>query len=190
MSCSYQALTVCFNGFWFPCSFYIPWWLYYKKGLSLSPIYYYFFLLCVCAQLCLTLCGPMDCSLPGSSACQALLSLELSRQEYWSGLPFPTLGDLPNPEMEPTSLASPALSGGFFTSSATWEAHFVYENSQTHGLSFSAMGHNLSLSLLWWSVVSTLTRGRGLRVAKIVFGECNGTPLQYSCLENPMDGAW
>ena len=37
------------------------------------------------------------------------------RQEYWSGLPFPTPGDLPDPEIELTSLASPALAGGFFT---------------------------------------------------------------------------
>ena len=38
-----------------------------------------------------------------------------SRQEYWDGLPFPSLGDLPHPEMEPTSLVSSALAGGFFT---------------------------------------------------------------------------
>ena len=37
------------------------------------------------------------------------------RQEYWSGLPFPTLGDLPSPGIEPESLMSPALAGGFFT---------------------------------------------------------------------------
>ena len=43
---------------------------------------------------------------------QAPLSMELSRQEYWSGLPFPTPGDLPDPGME---LASPALESRFFT---------------------------------------------------------------------------
>ena len=37
-----------------------------------------------------------------------------SRQEYWSGLPFPTLGDLPDPGIEPASLGSPPLAGGFF----------------------------------------------------------------------------
>ena len=37
------------------------------------------------------------------------------RQEYQSGLPFPSLGDLPNPEIKPTSPVSPALAGGFFT---------------------------------------------------------------------------
>ena len=46
---------------------------------------------------------------------QAPLSMEFSRQEYWSGLPFPTPGDLPNPGIEPTSHVSPALAGGFFT---------------------------------------------------------------------------
>ena len=40
--------------------------------------------------------------------------MEFSRQEYWSGLPFPPPGNLPNPGMEPVSPASPALAGGFF----------------------------------------------------------------------------
>ena len=52
-------------------------------------------------------------------ACQAPLSVELSRQEYWSGLPFPTLGDLPDPGIEPTSLVSPVLASGFFSTSVT-----------------------------------------------------------------------
>ena len=57
-------------------------------------------------QLCLTLCDPM------TIAHQAPLSVEFSRQEHWSGLPFPSLGDLPNPGTEPVS---PALAGRFFT---------------------------------------------------------------------------
>ena len=52
---------------------------------------------------------------PGTVAHQAALSLGFSRQEYWSGLPFPTPRDLPSPGIEPVSLASPALAGGFFT---------------------------------------------------------------------------
>ena len=44
-----------------------------------------------------------------------LLSMGFSRQEYWSGLPFPSLGDLPNPGIKPTSPVSPAFAGGFFT---------------------------------------------------------------------------
>ena len=53
---------------------------------------------------------------------QALLSMEFSRQEYWSGLPCPPSGNLSNRRIESTSLMSPALAGGFFTTSATWEA--------------------------------------------------------------------
>ena len=45
----------------------------------------------------------------------------LSRQEYWSGLTFPPSGDLLDPGIEPATLSSPALAGGFFTTSATWE---------------------------------------------------------------------
>ena len=46
---------------------------------------------------------------------QAPLSMGFSKQEYWSGLPCPPPGDLPNSGIEPTSLVSPALAGGFFT---------------------------------------------------------------------------
>ena len=52
---------------------------------------------------------------PGTVAHQELLSSEFSRQAYWSGLPFPTPGDLPDPGIEPTSTALPALAGRFFT---------------------------------------------------------------------------
>ena len=55
-------------------------------------------------------------------ACQPLLSMEFSRQEYWSGLLFSSPGDLPDPVIESVSLVSPALAGGFFTSRATLEA--------------------------------------------------------------------
>ena len=53
-----------------------------------------------------------------SVACQAPLSMGFSRQEYWSGLPFPSPEDLPDPGTEPTSLMSPALAGRFFITSA------------------------------------------------------------------------
>ena len=52
---------------------------------------------------------------PWTIACQAPLCMGFSRQEYWSELPFPTPGDLPDPAIEPASTASPALAGGFFT---------------------------------------------------------------------------
>ena len=62
--------------------------------------------MCVGAQSCPTLCDPMDCS---------PLSMGFSRQEYWTGLPFPSPGDLPNSGIKHVSPASPALAGGFFT---------------------------------------------------------------------------
>ena len=80
--------------------------------------------------------------------------MEFSRLEYWSGLPFPTPGDLPDPGIQLASLASSTLAGGFFITSATWEAH-IYAQV------FSYVGIG------------------------------NDNPLQYSCLENPMDReAW
>ena len=50
------------------------------------------------------------------------LSMGFSRPEYWSGLPCPSSGDLPDPGIKPRCLSSPALAGRFFTNSATWEA--------------------------------------------------------------------
>ena len=64
-----------------------------------------------CAQSCSTLCNPRDGNRP------APLSMGFSRQEYWSGLPFPPPGDAPHPGINP---ASPALAGGFFYHWATW----------------------------------------------------------------------
>ena len=69
---------------------------------------------CKCAKLlqsCLTLCNPW------TVARQAPLSMGFSRQGYWSGLPRPPPGDLPDPGIEPKSPGSPALAGGYFTSS-------------------------------------------------------------------------
>ena len=76
-------------------------------------------LCCVSAKSlhsCLPDCDAIDCSLPVS------LSRGLFRREYWSGLPCPSVGDLPDLGFKPMSLMSPALAGGFFTISATWEA--------------------------------------------------------------------
>ena len=76
----------------------------------------------MCAKLpqsCLTLCDPVDHSPPGPFA------HGIPRHEYWSELPFPPSGDLPDPEIEPVSLMSPALGGRFFTTSVTWEAHLI-----------------------------------------------------------------
>ena len=75
-----------------------------------------------------------------------------SRQEYWSGLLCPSPGDLPNPVIKPRSLISPALAGGFSTTSATWEAphngqcHHCYPSTfEKAGLFISQ--HNVNLKL-------------------------------------------
>ena len=84
-----------------------------------------------------------------------------SRQEYWSELPFPPPGDLPNLGIETASL------------------HFHWQAD--------------SLSLSHWEACRcTLDPGQSLIVlSHVIAGEGNGNPLQYSCLENPMDGgAW
>ena len=86
--------------------------------LKLSSI----LVLCMYAKLhqsCLILCDAMDKSLPGSS-----VHGDFPGEKYWSRSPFPTPGNLPNPGIEPASLVSPALAGGFFTTSATWEAPY------------------------------------------------------------------
>ena len=59
---------------------------------------------------------------PWIVARQAPLSMGFPRQEYWSGLSFPSPGNLPDPGIKPTFPESPALAGRFFTTSATREA--------------------------------------------------------------------
>ena len=107
-------------------------------------------------QSCLTLRDSMDI------ACWVSLSMGFSRQEYCSGLPCPSPGDLPDPGIEPASLMFPALAGGFFTTSTTWEAHCIIIKV-----------HCVSSKASFYPVTN--------------IGEGNGTPLQYSCLGNPRD---
>ena len=79
----------------------------------------YIFIFIVCMLSCFShvwLCGT-----PRTVACQAPLFMGFSRREYWSRLPCPSARDLPNSGIEPASLTSPALAGGFFTTSTTWE---------------------------------------------------------------------
>ena len=61
--------------------------------------------------------------IPWTEAYQAPPSMGFSRLKYWSGLPFPSPGDLPDPGTEPVSLLSSSLEGGVFTTSITYEAH-------------------------------------------------------------------
>ena len=72
---------------------------------------------------------------PWTIACQVPLSMGLSRQEYWSELPFPSPGNLPYPGIEP---ASPALAGGFFTT----ELGYVPANAIKDKSSIPGSGRN------------------------------------------------
>ena len=78
--------------------------------------------MCMCP--CMLSCVPT-----GSENLQAPLSMKFSRQDYWSGLPFPPPGDLPNPGIKPMSLASP-LAGGFFTTEPPGKSHMTQYNHQ------------------------------------------------------------
>ena len=58
-------------------------------------------------------------------ACQAPLSMEFPRQDYWGGLPFPSPGDLPHPGIEPVFFASLALADGFFTTGPSGKPRYL-----------------------------------------------------------------
>ena len=96
------------------------WTIWIAVGTWISHMY-----VCTCSELS---CVQLSVT-PWTVACQAPLSTKFSRQEYWSKLPCPPPGDLPHPGIEPESLTSPTLAGGFFTTGATWEASPVNEHS-------------------------------------------------------------
>ena len=89
-----------------------PLWLWKNKFLWFKPPSSWYFVMaalenkCVCDHLMSRVWLFVT---PWTVSHQAPLSMEFSRQEYWSGLPFPIPGDLPNPKIEPTSPVSPAL---------------------------------------------------------------------------------
>ena len=85
--------------------------------------------------VCVVVCAPTLSFVqlfvtPWAVAREAPLSMEFSRQVYWSGLPFPPLGNPPDPEIKLVSLMSPALVDGFFTTSATWGVHLFASANQ------------------------------------------------------------
>ena len=122
-------------------------------------------------QSCLTLCDPMDCSLPGSSV-YGILQARILLQ---NGLSCPPPGDLPDPRIEPTALMSPALAGGFFTS---WALRISTKKKKIARifirlvlnllislrriyiftiLSLPTHEHGISLHLIGWSLISFIT---------------------------------
>ena len=82
-----------------------------------------FFLVCLVTKSCPTLLRS-----PWTVACQDPLSMGFSRQEYWSRLPFPSPGDLPDLKIEPES---PGMAGRFFTTEPPGKPHLRMTKSQT-----------------------------------------------------------
>ena len=131
---------------------------------------------------------------------QASLSMGFSRQEYCSGLSYPPPGDFPVPGIKPMLLISPALAGGFFTTNlgSLLISDFEYP---TYLLPFcmSSLGKCMIKIFACFLIgcVFLVLREFFFMFYILSFYQCickylyNGTPLQYSCLENPMDGgAW
>ena len=130
---------------------------------------------------------------------QAPLSLGFSRQEYWSGLPFLSPGDLPDPEIKSTSptlqagslplshLGSPMLHQVDPTSK---EKKAMAPHSSTLAWKISRTEEPGGLQSMGSLRVDTTARLH-LHFSFSCIGEGNGNPLQRSCLENPKDGgAW
>ena len=85
---------------------------------GLQEICMYICMYVLVAQLCPAVCDLMDCSLP--------LFIGFSRQESWSGLPFPSPGNLPDPGIEPASLVSPMFAGRFFTTEPPGKPYILF----------------------------------------------------------------
>ena len=81
---------------------------------------------CMCVRVRTLSCSVGSYSLWPHGLWDARLSVGFPRQEYWSGLPFPNPGDLPNPGTEPMSLASPAFVGRFFTIAPPGKPHMIW----------------------------------------------------------------
>ena len=133
---------------------------------------------------------------PWTVAHQAPLSMGFSGQEYWSGWPCPPPGDLSDPGIKSAPLPSPALAGGFFTTSATWEAQMylceiklnwerlAFRKQRWYSIVVKSMGmgvmvkswtHSTLAVWLWisiqtpWFSVSTSEKKRMIIKAIIIF---------------------
>ena len=99
-----------------------------KPEISIWGIYHFSLFVCVLCHIWLFMT-------PWTVVFQAPLCMKFSRQEYWSGLPFPTPGDLPDPGIKPTSLVSPALAGGFFITAPCGKPLSLYQKMPESGVS-------------------------------------------------------
>ena len=99
-------------------------------------------------------------------ACQAPLSMGLSREEYWSGLPWPPPGDLPDPGITAASLLCPALAGRFFTTSATWEVPLHWYSSSKYVMCIKTIPNKKECKKAKWLSQESLEIAEKRREAK------------------------
>ena len=157
---------------------YLPWqptWIL-APGMSLFFSLNLISCCCLVAKSCQTLCDPMGCSPPGS------LSMVFPRQEYWSGLPYPSPLDLPDLGIEP---ASPALAGGFFLTAEPSGKPYLGQISGPSHISWASLHLALacfatSSSLSKW--VSLLPWGRDLGSRLVDLEEILDCDLHYVIL--------
>ena len=139
-----------------------------REYLEEESIKFFYKTVCVCSIV-------PNSATSWTVALQAPLSIGFSRQEYWSGLPFPTPGHLPDPGIEPSSLVSPVLAGGFFTTEPP-------RSDSILGLCWASPGGSVGKESICKAGDSGSIPGSG----RSPRGGCGNT-LQYFCLENPKD---
>ena len=109
---------------------------------------------------------------PWIVAHQAPLSMGFSRQEYWSGLPCPSPGDLPDPGIRPVSLSLVLqLEGGFFITSTTWEAQISVSSSMKWGVILSGWPKS-SFGFFCKMLLKTQTNVLANPIVSILKGHC------------------
>ena len=106
-----------------------PGWVFSHKQKDKTPQCHGAHSLVQLLKSCLVMSDSMQT--PWGLAYQAPLFMGFSRQEYWRGLPFLPPGDLPDPGIEPMSLMFPALTSGFFNTSAIWEVPYLITESES-----------------------------------------------------------
>ena len=113
-------------------------------------------------------------AIPWTVACQAPLSMEFPRQEYWSGLPFPSPGDLPNPGIKPVS---PELTDGFFPTEPPGKSKILDFVANQWGFSFH---HLVTLECTAWARLGSMCRKDATRRQ---YSECRCFKqfLKYGC---------
>ena len=145
-------------------------------------------------------CSVTQWASPWTAACQGPLSTGFSRQEYWSWLPFPSAGHLPDPRIEPESLVSPVLAGRFFTTEPP-EKPFDTQYCILWEKTMAPHSSTVAQKIPWMEEPGMLQSMGSLRVghdwatslslSTFIHWRRKWQPLQFSYLENPMDReAW